>query len=221
MDPKELIELVKGGAAVAGAFKLTDIIRAMLGPATAEIAEQFRDKARLYRYERQLDCLKKAAQMAKDAGFTPMAVPIKLLFPLLEGALLEESEDLHTMWAALLANASSPEDAEKVRPGFIAILRQLSPEEAALLNCIYKRTKVYGDIVSVAQLKQQNVFKTLDVSLDGLEASQLVCSLRPHVAGLSGIGGDDLSLADERRFFGLTSRGGAFVEACRTPEPKR
>ena len=140
MDPNELIkhapELLKGGAALAGTLKFTDVIKAMLGPATAEIAERFRDDIRVYRYGRQLECLKKAEKMAKDAGFTPKAVPIKLLFPLLEGASLEENEDLHTMWAALLANASAPSKSENVRPGFIAILKQMAPDEAVLLQLI-------------------------------------------------------------------------------------
>ena len=145
MDPNEIVkhapdilksggELLKGGAALAGTLKFTDIIKAMLGPATAEVAERFRDDVRLYRYGRQLECLKKAEKMAKDAGYTPQAVPIKILFPLLEGASLEESEDLHTMWAALLANAASPNAAGNVRPGFIAILREMSPDEAELLK---------------------------------------------------------------------------------------
>jgi hypothetical protein len=151
MDPNELLkhapELVKGGAAVAGALKFTDVIKAMLGPATAEIGERFRDDIRLYRYVRQLQCLKKAEKMAKDAGFTPKAVPIKLLFPLLEGASLEENEDLHTMWAALLANAASPEKVEKVRPGFIAILKQMAPDEASLLKLIADLTDGYGSFL--------------------------------------------------------------------------
>src|ERR1035438_1561947 len=127
MDANEIIkhapELLEGGAAVVGALKVTDVIKAFLGPATAEIAERFQDQVRLYRYRRQLECLRKAEKMAKDAGFTPKAVPIKLLFPLLEGASLEENEDLHTMWAALLANSSSPEP-QKTRPRFIATLRK-------------------------------------------------------------------------------------------------
>ena len=39
------------------------------------------------------------------------------------------------MWAGLLANAASHHDA--VSPGFIAVLRQLSPAEALLLTYIY------------------------------------------------------------------------------------
>jgi len=114
--------LVKGGAELLSALKLTDIAKAMLGKATGEFAERIRDEVRLYRFGSQLKLLKKAERMVQDAGFTPKAVPIKLLFPLLESASLEENEDLHTMWAALLANAASS-DAEVVQPGFIAILR--------------------------------------------------------------------------------------------------
>jgi hypothetical protein len=84
----------------------------------------------MYRYERQLKCVEKAEKMAQDAGFAPQAVPPKILFPLLEGASFEENEELHTMWAALLANAASPANCEKVRPGYIALLKQMSPDEA-------------------------------------------------------------------------------------------
>jgi hypothetical protein len=55
----------------------------------------------------------------------------------LEGASLEEDDNLHTMWSALLANASSPDRASQIRPGYIAVLRQLAPDEAALLNWIW------------------------------------------------------------------------------------
>jgi hypothetical protein len=144
MDPNEMVrhapEILKGGAALAGAFKFTDVIKALLGPATGEVAERIRDEVRLYRFVRQFECLKKAEKMVTKAGFTPRAVPIKLLFPLLEGASLEENEDLHTMWAALLANASLPGKVEKVRPAYIAILKQMAPDEALLLKGIAELT---------------------------------------------------------------------------------
>ena len=75
--------------------------------------------------------------MAESAGFSPHAVPPKILFPLLEGGSLEENEDLHTMWSALLANASSPDRSDDVRPGYTNLLRQMSPDEVALLNWIF------------------------------------------------------------------------------------
>src|SRR6266436_5330022 len=140
MDPNDLIKVAPEIAKIAGPFAaaipLTPIIKAILGHAADELGQRFGDRVRLYRYGRSLDMLKKAEKMAKDAGFTPKTVPIKLLFPLLEGASFEEDEDLHTMWAALLANAASPDNADKVRPAFISVLKQMSPDEAAVLKFI-------------------------------------------------------------------------------------
>lgn len=106
----------------------------MLGPAADELAEMWKDQIRMYRYVLQVKCVEKATKMLKDAGLKPQAVPPKILFPLLDGASFEDNENLHTMWAALLANAASPENAEMGRPGFIATLKHLAPDEAALLN---------------------------------------------------------------------------------------
>jgi hypothetical protein len=126
--------VVKGAVEAADKIPFTSIVKQMLGPAADELAEKFRDSIRVYRYGRQLKLLEKAEKMATDAGFTPKAVPIKLLFPLLEGASLEENEDLHTMWAALLANASNPETPDLVHPSFTKVMEKLSPHDAAILN---------------------------------------------------------------------------------------
>src|SRR6266571_6763229 len=143
MDANEIVkhapEIAKAATAVAAAVPFTSIVKRMLGPAADELAEMWRDQVRLYRYERQLKCVEKAERMAQEAGFTPQAVSPKILFPLLEGASFEENEDLHTMWAALLANAASPENSETVRPYFIYILKGMAPDEALLLNGLYQR----------------------------------------------------------------------------------
>jgi hypothetical protein len=88
MDPNELIkaapELVKGPAALGAAIPFTGIVKRMLGPASDELAEMWRDQVRVYRYGRQLKLLEEAGAMAQEAGFTPTAVAPKVLFPLLE-----------------------------------------------------------------------------------------------------------------------------------------
>ena len=238
-------EIIKTGAEIAGAFKFTDIIKAFLGPATGEIAERFKDSARLYRFGRQLECLKKAEKMAKDAGFTPKAVAIKILFPLLEGASLEEDEDLHTMWAALLANASSPTNGERVRPNFIPLLKQLHPFEVLILERLYEdhQTPVtnenefrrYG--VDESELPQQpaqsglteklQVMIDLHLSLDTVIAEQLVQKTFWQAAKDGIYSEADPPNRDEFGYFKtadftytLTTRGLAFVEACRPPKPQ-
>ena len=157
MDPSEIIkaapEIAKGVTEVSAALSLTPIIKAFLGDAADEIGKRLGDRVRLYRFGRSLDMLKKAERMAKDAGFTPKAVPIKLLFPLLEGASFEENEDLHTMWAALLSNAGLP--SSKVRPVFISTLKQMAADEA-YLRAISNHTDNYAEPLdrSKAQTKQ-------------------------------------------------------------------
>lgn len=225
MDPNELIkqapELLKGGAALAGVLKFTDVIKAMLGPATAEIAERFRDDIRRYRYGRQLECLKKAEQMAKGAGFTPKAVPIKLLFPLLEGASLEENEDLHTMWAALLANASSPTSCDTVRPGFVAILKQMSPDEAALFKWFYEQDRTairLSNLLCAYALlgftEKTDLTSPCMPCLENLMAAQLVREQRWELNNYH------LETQDQQEAqFIRTWLGQHFLWACRPPTP--
>jgi hypothetical protein len=143
MDPGEIVNagltVMKVGAAAAGAsIPFTALARRMLGPAADEVAEMMRDSIRVYRYQRQLNLLHKAEAMTSKAGYTPETVSLKLLFPLLEGASLEENEDLHTMWAALLAHASHPGSVSLVLPSFTEVLRVLTVDEARLLDTAYK-----------------------------------------------------------------------------------
>jgi hypothetical protein len=227
MNPDDLVRtapmIAKGAAALGASVPFTAIAKRMLGPAADEFAEMMRDQVRLYRYRRQLSCVQKAAKMAEDAGFTPNEVSSKLLFPLLEGASFEENEDLHTMWAALLANSSSPKWADGVRPGYIALLRQMAPDEGALLNWLYKdalRQKeraycltikwympdlrsTYRDLVD-ARPKMPDDFHAC---LDALEGSFLIKRFTLAV--------DDKAIPKIR----LTGRGINLVGACTPPKP--
>ena len=240
MDPNEIIKATaEVGKVAAASIPFTAIVKRMLGPAADEVAESWRDQARLYRYGRSLDMLKKAEKMAHQAGFATGAVPIKLLFPLLEAASFEEEEDMHTMWAALFVNAASLENAEKVRPGFIAVLRQMAPDEAALLKWIYDKTATLNQIdyfqvceaqVDLGWLKatdcswQQAGLRGLTMSsrlatcLDSLEAEKLV-----RRAYLQGVPGEASVYRMEEPIafrFEMTNRGREFVEACQPPKPR-
>ena len=228
--------IAKGAAAIGVAIPFTSIVKRMLGPAADELAEMWRDQVRLYRYERQLKCVQKAERMAQEAGFTPQAVPPKILFPLLEGASFEENEDLHTMWAALLANAASPKDAGNVRPTFVAILKQMAPDEAALFNWIYDEAEKSIPAKDIIDPLPQSILVPAYASLgfgtvnpnppaghpsatvdawqfgscfDCLEAAQLIRTRDDVVkVGYSG------------PYFSLTYLGAQFMRACRQPEPK-
>lgn len=230
MDPTEIIkavpEMAKTVAPLAAAIPFTGIVKRMLGPAADELAEMWRDKIRLYRYDRQIRCIEKAESMAKAAGFTPNAVPSKILFPLLEGVSFENEESLHDMWAALLVNAASPYDAERVRPSFIATLKQMSPDEASILSWMHEQTwtadgdstfslraifKIYGERGFLAPTIDSGDVRRhlaanlrLGACLDSLESAALIRAEGNY----------------ENRVYKLTTRGDQLIYVCRPPKPR-
>lgn len=239
---KHIPEAMGVAKVAAASIPFTAIVKRMLGPAADELAEMWRDQVRLYRYERQLKCVEKAEKMVQDAGFTPKAVPIKLLFPLLEGASLEEDEDLHTMWAALLANAASPENAGKVRPAFSAILRELTPDEAALLNWMYiQRVKVEHGVFQIAAIlrlldAQNETHPAYDAPFSHDEIIDAFCTLgfgKGHKT-VDGMAFEtclwsldskkliQLKLTGDTDYLtaSLTFHGAAFAQTCQPPKPK-
>jgi hypothetical protein len=236
-------ELIKTTSEIAAALGLTEFGKRVIGPSMDEIGERLRG-----RLKRLFD---KAEPMVVNAGITPdavEAVPLKLLLPILEGASVEEDETLHDMWAALLANAASGEYINKVRPGFVAILKQMAPDEAFLLSRIYDDVQIkvtaenefrrYGldlDQLSQGKAIPHAVIKTFadalkvrlkatsDVllPLDALMAQQLVEKTYWKEEGGGVFTGYNVPPADEAKYtFTLTRRGRAFLDACRPPKPK-
>lgn len=242
---KHIPETAKAAGAVAATVPFTAIVKRMLGPAADEVAEMWKDQIRMYRYERQIKCVEKAERMAEEAGFTPKAVPPKILFPLLEGASLEHDETLHTMWAALLANAAS-DMPSIVRPSFFTILREMASDEAELLNAfpdyeadressieelrkvstrVRKHPPSHLDSIK-EPLKEglRSKFRALvGENLRGSDARFSTCIQAPETAGLILKGSSsyededgDLQVYMPHR---LTGRGIMFLRAVNPPKP--
>ena len=179
--------------------------------------------------------------MVEEGGFTPRAVPIKLLFPLLEGASVEEDESFHDVWGAKLANAASPNNLARVRPGLIATLKQMDPQDAVLLKMFDDENKIpvtdenefrrYGldeaAIFADVPIKTQGeIMERLGgqterrLSLHALIAQQLVQGtywFRHH--GLYTEIDRPIAVGDCEFTYTLTAWGRAFVGACAPPEP--
>lgn len=64
-------------------------------------------------------------------------VPMQLAIPLLQGASLEESNEIQDRWAKLLVNAADAESGVTVTRNYITILEHLTPYEAILLDKVY------------------------------------------------------------------------------------
>lgn len=185
--------------------------------------------------ERLLETTVSGEPHNKESTYSPV--------PLLEGASFEENEDLHSMWAALLAYAASPTSGDVVRPGFIATLRQFSTDEALMLNRTYDHAQVTGErdfsfAVSLTWLagayaelgfgeverKPDGIFAStsvdpwrFDTCLDSLEAVQLI-RRRHDLANVEWSAIYKIEINEPH--YSLTHRGHQFVVACRPPKPK-
>jgi hypothetical protein len=199
----------------------TSVIKAILGPAAEELGQRVQDSVRAYRYGRQLKLLAKTEKMAKDAGFTPKAVPIKLLFPLLEGASLEEDENLHTMWAALLANAANPDTPELVHPSFIGTLKQLSPDDAKALEEGFEehgeRVKLRASDVPIWRVLWQHRFVHPKTAERKAPSDKISDDEALTLANLMSLFLIERRYSNPSNMFLLTPRGYQFVLACRAP----
>ena len=127
-------DLVKAGVqgTVEGALApFSDLLRKLAGPGVEELGLTIRDSVRVFRIKRQLRLFERVQHMLNEAGAEPNRVPLKILVPVIEGASLEEDDELQDLWAALLANAATSGDA---RAAYAEVLRQLSRHEVLLLR---------------------------------------------------------------------------------------
>lgn len=100
----------------------------------------FTDHLQYMRWERQVRLMLRADEFLKTSGLSSptRAIPLKLAIPLLQGATLEEDDELQDRWAVLLVNAANASCPVEIRRAHVAILEQLSSLEARILDVIYE-----------------------------------------------------------------------------------
>lgn len=114
---------------------VVDLLKRVAGPAADEIGLTLQDTIHVYRAKRAYRLAEKFRQFALERGIVPNSVTLKLLLPILDNASVEEDEDLHSMWAALLTNVADPAGAD-VWPSFVEVLKQLTKPEAVFVEQI-------------------------------------------------------------------------------------
>src|ERR1035438_2714716 len=128
MTPDEM-ELAKEGLkeSVKQMFApVQDIMRQLTGPAATEVGLMWGDACRAWRVRNAFRLVLGVKQAAQENGFELNPVAPRLLFPLLEAATLEDDEDLHKRWVALLTNAARTDFDSEILPCFPDILKQLT-----------------------------------------------------------------------------------------------
>lgn len=97
------------------------------------------DKLSYMRWERQQRLMRKAQEYLEANGVQEPTrpVPMKTLIPILQGASLEDSDEIQDRWAKLLVNAADSESNITISRTYITVLEHLEPYNAAILDKIY------------------------------------------------------------------------------------
>ena len=145
------------------------------------------------------------------------------MLPILELGSLEEDESMQSRWAALLANAADASYKTSIPPSFPEILKQLSPEEAKVLDKMYEyeTNSASSSFFSRSGISADQLGLNLGIQIE--ETNFILDDL--HRLGLfaspSGAEGDPMYSGRDihPNYFDiyLTSIGFAFVKACRVP----
>ena len=220
----DLTEIAKQGLEPIG-----DIVKRIAGPLADEIGESLAVLARPYRIMLSVKMFQKTQRMLKEAGIVPQTVPPRLFLPIMEGASIQDDEDLHSRWAALLANAAvSP---TLVHPSFIEILKQLTPEDAQLLDRLYDSCKAkrhravtpWVDLITYAERERRVAegenpyvpFQNL-IRLSLIETVYTIDSSKVKIRFAQGRSSKFEGKLDDH--YELTESADLFVQACRAPK---
>ena len=121
---------------------IQDFINKIAGPAAEEFGLALQDKAKLYRYKNLIKIMEKAKKYAERSNIDIKEIPLRTLIPIIECASLEDNENLAEKWAALIANAATRDSIRKLHPSYAQILKEMSPNDAFLLDAIYETKQI-------------------------------------------------------------------------------
>lgn len=139
-----------------------DFLQKLISPSVEEMGLLVADNIRFWRFKNQIRMLQKAESYVVKKQIEVKRLPIKILVPLLEGASLEENDELQEKWVGLLVNYI---DSKKVQQSsiFPFILSQLSTNEAKCLEFLRYNAKFYTEFHEIP--KELEIF---DSSLSNL-----------------------------------------------------
>jgi hypothetical protein len=228
---EQALELAK--EAVKQAFQpLQEIVRRVAGPAATEVGLMWGDALRAWRAKRAVRLFNDVMKVMSAAHLDLKPVAPRLLFPILDAATLNEDEDLHTRWVALLTNAAATEN--QVLPSFSEILKQLTPEDARFLGRAYdevtlaeqnreiqNRTPLLSSYDYLMHPVRETTLELIDaVTLDNFYRLMLL----RRDSGVYVSGGEpstsfeqEVSQELENAVY-ITELGRAFICACRLPK---
>jgi abortive infection alpha-like protein len=209
---------------------VTDIMRDLLGPSATEIGLAWSDSFRVWRLKRVVRLLADVKLAASSANLKLNPVAPRLLFPILEAASLEDSDDLHTRWVALLTNAARIDFEGDMLPSFPSILKELTSEEAKFIDALYDGSIDFKKRELEEILKHYPNWKG-NVRDNGMTEEQLLSYIHPatldNLLRLMLLTRTNVNVTYDRSILGFRPQipdiyfsdlAKAFVRACRVPK---
>ena len=120
-----------------------DFLDKLIIPSVEETGLLLKDRVTYWRFKNQVKMLNKAKEFCEKNKISPKSISVKLLYPLLENAALEEDDLLQDKWAILLSNmVDSDQNIEN--HVFPYILSQISKNEFEILEgiCLDKKERI-------------------------------------------------------------------------------
>jgi len=211
-----------GGGVKAAAEALKsfgDLIKPFTDPVFSQLGEYVADKIRFLRIKNSVRVLVRAREILRDNGLDPVPVEAKILVAVLEGAGLEEENELVERWSRLLASAGA---GAKIPPSFPVVLGQLLPDDGRVLDLLLEHLlrEVKGGWPPgplYLGITGREVRKNLGLGNPAFMFSVVNLIRLGLVAKTSTLIGGTLEMAYDHDGYALTFFGGEFVKACRGP----
>lgn len=126
------------GKAISAAEKAGGFFSRIFGDGVEAKVGVWSDNAVAKRQINAIDLAVNVQAKLDEVGITEIrALPMKVGFPLIEHASLEEEDDLKEMFANLLLSALNPE-SESIEKKYVSVLSDMSSKEAILLKFLYE-----------------------------------------------------------------------------------
>lgn len=227
------MDLTDAGVAIAG-LKIVgkpfaevgaDLVREAAMPlakAVGEIAAYPLVEWHNRRKERAVQLLNDAGEILKAEGKEPVAVPGRILGPLLElGSMEDESEDLRRRFARLLASAADPNPRARVLPAFPRVLAELSPLDAKILDKIFEQglppyNMPYTVTAKAISQELGAPSDTISVAMQNLTRLKLI---EMPISTLRRVGDESNPVNEFTGTFHVTSFGMEFILSCTEINP--
>lgn len=132
------------------------------------------NEVRCFNAKRTAKAMEEIYERLNHAGIEPKKVPIKTLIPILENISLEEDETLSEKWSKLLESSIR---GTFIHPSYIDILEKISPNDAKVLDIIFKEyemelakkksiNQLTSEVNIKAEMSKEDLIESLEILLN-------------------------------------------------------